>query len=70
MHHARLEHSPRLKRVLALLQDGRSLTTLQIAFGAGVLAVNSAIAELRENGYTITCRRTGDIWNYQLQPQE
>jgi len=57
MHAARLDRSPRLQRVLALLSDGREYSTLDIVMGAGVCAVNSCIAELRENGFLIACRQ-------------
>ncbi|MDD3938027.1 hypothetical protein [Rhodoferax sp.] len=66
MNSAKLENSGRLQRVLALLQDGRAYTTLDIVIAAGVCAVNSCIAELRCNGYAITCQREGDRWYYQL----
>lgn len=56
---ARLEKSERLKRVLALLKDGRWHSTLDIVMGAGVCAVNSCIAELRANGIPVACRRVG-----------
>ncbi len=56
----------RLQRVAALLADGRAYTTLDIVQGAGVCAVNSAIAELRWNGYSIECTRNGDVWVYRL----
>ncbi|CQR43688.1 hypothetical protein THICB3320738 [Thiomonas sp. CB3] len=64
MHYARIDTSPRLQRVAALLADGRAYTTLDIVQAAGVCAVNSAIAELRWNGYSIECRREGDVWVY------
>lgn len=66
MHYARITASPRLQRVAALLADGRTYTTLDIVQGAGVCAVNSAIAELRWNGYSIDCKREGDVWTYRL----
>lgn len=49
--------SPRLQRVLALLKDGRPHTTREIVRRAHVVAVNSCIAELRENGAEILCTR-------------
>lgn len=49
--------SPRLQRVLAVLKDGRPHTTRQIVRSAGVCAVNSCIAELRQHGAEITCTR-------------
>ena len=64
---ARLETSPRLQRVAALLADGREYSTLDIVIGASVCAVNSCIAELRANGYAIACRRVGDVWYYRLE---
>ncbi|MCX8017056.1 MAG: hypothetical protein N2690_04020 [Rhodocyclaceae bacterium] len=70
MHAARIETSPRLRRVLELLSDGRAKTTLEIVAGAGVCAVNSCIAELRANGYPVRCWREGDLWFYQLERSE
>lgn len=69
MHAARLARSPRLRRVHALLLDGKRHSTLDIVNGAQVCAVNSIIAELRQNGMQITCSREGDIWYYQHVPQ-
>jgi biotin operon repressor len=66
MNYARLESSPRLKRLAEVLADGREHSTLDIALRAGICAVNSAVAELRENGYDIDCQRRGDTWSYQL----
>ena len=70
MHAASLERSPRLRRALDLLLDGREFSTLEIALEAKVCAVNSIIAELRENGFAISCRqashRTGPVWLYRL----
>lgn len=66
MKSARLETSQRLQRVAALLADGRGHSTLEIMPGAGVCAVNSCVAELRDNGFSIHCRREGDIWRYRM----
>ncbi|WP_235823534.1 hypothetical protein [Azohydromonas sediminis] len=50
-----------------LLSDGRWYSTLDIIVGAGVCAVNSCVAELRENGIAIECRRVGkDRFEYRL----
>ncbi len=73
MHAARLDHSDRLQRVLAVLADRAEHSTLDIAVRARVCAVNSCIAELRENGYRIRCRQvTGPDgarrWVYRLEP--
>ncbi len=64
---ARLENSARLRRVADLLADGREYSTLDIIIGAGVCAVNSCIAELRDNGFVIYCRREGNTWRYRLE---
>lgn len=56
MHAAKVEDSPRLQRVLLYLRARISATTMEIALGCQVCAVNSIIAELRENGYTIICQ--------------
>lgn len=70
MHAARLDKSPRLQRTLALLQDQRSHTTLDIIRGANVCAVNSCVDELRANGFDIDCKRAGDVWHYRLLQKE
>jgi hypothetical protein len=66
MHHARLTKSDRLKRVLKLLKTGKTMTTLQIIKRARVCAVSAIVSELRANGFTILCWRSGDKWFYQL----
>lgn len=72
MHAARLDRSPRLRRVHALLADGIERSTLDIVIGAKVCAVNSCIAELRANGATIDCRQVRDpntgarVWLYRM----
>lgn len=74
MHSARLADSPRLQRVLAALRhaDGE-LTTRQIVAEADVCAVNSCIAELRDNGIDVRCRqeiREGRrLWLYRVVEQ-
>ncbi|MBF9049914.1 hypothetical protein GTA62_12920 [Roseobacter sp. HKCCD9010] len=58
MHHARLHTSPRLRRALKVLQEARGeITTYELSRAADICAVNSVIAELRENGAEITCRQ-------------
>lgn len=58
MHHARLNTSPRLRRTLKVLQEAQSeMTTYELSRAADICAVNSVIAELRENGAEITCRQ-------------
>ncbi len=67
---ASVDQSPRLQRVLRVLEDGRPHSTRDLVVSADVCAVNSCIAELRANGYLIDCRRrpgpTGPTWFYQL----
>lgn len=62
--------SPRLRRVLALLKDGKPHTTREIVMEAEVMAVNAVVAELRERGALITCRRfateRGWRWEYTM----
>jgi len=67
MNAATIENSDRLRRVLAVLSDGREYTTLDIIAYARVCAVNSCIAELRHGGFDIRCRRQGDKWFYRLE---
>lgn len=66
MNAASVAKSKRLKRVLAVLNDGKEHTTRDLVVLAEVCAVNSIIAELRVNGYQIDCRRDGDVWLYRL----
>jgi len=70
MNSANIDKSPRLQRVLAVLWDGLPHTTLDIIQQANVCAVNSIIAELRDNGFSIDCKREGDKWFYQcIKPE-
>lgn len=72
MHAAKLSDSPRLQRVLAFLRERgkRGATTFEIINVANVVAVNSAISELRVNGHGVLCaqERGGDarIYRYTL----
>ncbi|NJS39824.1 MAG: hypothetical protein HC783_13315 [Rhodobacteraceae bacterium] len=56
MHAAPLT-SPRLRRVLQVLSDGQTLTTLDIVRRAEVLAVSACVSELRVHGAVIECVR-------------
>jgi hypothetical protein len=67
MNAASIESSDRLNRVLDLLSQGSEFTTLDIIKSANVCAVNSIIAELRQNGLDINCQRRGDKWFYKLE---
>lgn len=66
MNAASLTKSERLQRVLNVLKCGRELSTRDIVVQADVCAVNSCVAELRENGHKIRCQRVGDRWYYKL----
>lgn len=57
IHFAKLDKSSRLLRLLQVLRlvGSQGATTQQIIDWARVCAVNSAICELRRNGYVITC---------------
>jgi hypothetical protein len=55
--HAAPLTSPRLRRVLDLLSDGKPRTTREIVRKARVMAVNACISELRHHGAEITCVR-------------
>lgn len=57
IHYADMERSARLQRVARLLMDGEEHGTLEIVQTAKVCAVNSAVAELREHGITVRCRK-------------
>lgn len=59
VHYARLAESPRLQRLFALLGDGQWHGTRDIVHNAEVMAVNTAVTELRRNGYRIQCRCVG-----------
>lgn len=69
MHAAKIADSPRLQKVLAFLRRHGPATTLEIVTGCQVCAVNSIIAEIRANGYTVNCQavkgRRG-VYRYEL----
>lgn len=64
---ASLKNSERLQRVAQFLDDGRERSTMEIIQECNVCAVNSIIAELRDNGLIIHCRREGDSWYYRKE---
>jgi hypothetical protein len=66
MHAAKLENSPRLQRVRALLSDGAWHGTRDIIHRAEVCAVNSVISELRASGVEIASRCVG-VGRYESQ---
>lgn len=54
MNYARVEKSRRLQSILIALHTGPKTTRELIAL-TGQCAINSTVAELRENGYDIRC---------------
>ena len=67
LHAAKLKNSKRLQRVYAYLKRcKKEKSTMDIIKAANVCAVNSIISELRDNGISIDCRRSGDKWLYKL----
>ena len=67
MRYANINNSPRLLRTLRVLRKNKELTTLEIIQKARVCAVSAIISELRQNGYSISCKRRGDKWYYKLE---
>lgn len=76
IHYAKLYNSPRLQRLLKFLSDGKKHTTKEINRGADIQAVNTAVDELRENGFDIPCKLReikedrSKIYEYQLCKHE
>lgn len=71
MHNATIESSPRLQRVLALLQSRGSAgaTTREIVVEAEVMAVSAVVSELRANKVDIQCEMEGrGRFRYRLIP--
>lgn len=67
MNSASFENSQRLQRVYKVLKDCKQHSTMSIIKAANVCAVNSIIAELRDNGFNIKCHRENNKWLYQLE---
>jgi hypothetical protein len=76
IHFAKIEKSPRLRRLLAyLLECGENgATTREINNDASIMAVSTAVAELRLNGFVIDCHFQGrtvqgsSVFRYVLAP--
>ncbi len=66
MHFARLENSPRLRRVLEVLKEDGAHTTYEIQERARVCAVASSVSELRAQGFMITCKKRKGAFEYRL----
>jgi len=67
MRYANINNSPRLLRTLKVLKKNTELTTLEIIQKARVCAVSAIISELRQNGFSISCKRRGNNWFYKLE---
>jgi len=71
-HAARIEASPRLRRVLRALSDGPELSTMDLSLRAcqGLnLALHSAVLELKQNGIPVECEQRGRRWFYHIPPE-
>ena len=70
MNYAHIATSPRLQRLHDFIARPGWHTTRDISRGAEIMAVNSAVAELRKNGATIECKQTKingrRVWAYRL----
>ena len=58
-HAAKLDKSERLQAVFNCLKSGQPKTTAEIQAVTGSTATHSDISELRQNGFTISCRFIG-----------
>lgn len=70
MNYARFESSKRLQRLLEYMLDGQPHTTREISDGADICAVNSAVDELRENGFDLPCIKKSRPAIYQIPNTE
>lgn len=72
MNFASVKNSPRLQRVLAFLRRAQGwVSTRDIIQGAEVCAVNSCIAELRGNGFNISCHnQSRGVFVYKLEEKQ
>ena len=73
-HIASVERSERLKRILQVLRAQPSITSRQLLYQSGVVALSAAINELRCQGYIIHCFRASDSegkrrWLYRLMSE-
>ncbi len=67
-HYAKVENSPRLRRVLDVLDDGEWHSTFDIMSRTQLCAVGSAVSELRANGLDIESRCVGQgKYEYRLR---
>lgn len=72
MHNAKVETSSRLRKMLIMLERGRTYNTFELQKATNDMSPATTISELRKNGYNIKCcyqRRTAagrKIYNYEL----
>ena len=73
MHHAKIETSNRLQKLLALLRQGGWWTTKELMLRTGSVAQATDISELRSNGFDIESRRLTSVmdvrrqvWSYRI----
>ena len=73
MHHAKIENSLRLQRLLTLLRQGGWWTTKELMMKTGSVAQATDISELRSNGFDVESRRltsvvdtSRQVWSYRL----
>ena len=71
MNAADWKRSARLRRVLEVLSDGAEHSTWEVQMAAHVCVVAVCVAELRQNGFPVECRRLSGgglapVWVYQM----
>jgi hypothetical protein len=68
LHAAKLARSERLQSLLAYLtmQGEHGATTRDIVMNANVMAVSTAVSELRANGHSVFCLREDGHFRYFL----
>ena len=71
MKHRKLATNANLQRVMRVLREAKGpISTMELIREARICAVNSVIAELRENGAEITCKQVVEDgkrrWEYTL----
>ena len=68
MNAARIEKSYRLQRVLAELRNHpEGISSMTLIRNAQVVAPGTVVSELRHQGFEISCKREGPLWNYRLK---
>ena len=67
MHHAKIENSLRLQRLLTILRQGGWWTTKDLMRETGSVAQATDISELRSNGFDVESRRLTSVLDHQRQ---